>query len=96
MEKHVARLGEYIVVYVVLLLLLAATIACDKVDLGRWNTIAAFTIATVKAVIVILYFMHVRYSSGLTKVFALAGFFWLAILIGLSLCDFLTRGTGLG
>jgi cytochrome c oxidase subunit 4 len=61
------------------------------VDLGKWNPVVALTIAVVKAVLVILFFMHVHYSSKLTKLTISAGFFWLLIMITMSLSDYLTR-----
>lgn len=62
------------------------------VDLGFWNPVIALAIACTKATLVILFFMHVRYSSRLTMITICAGFFWLLILITLSLSDYLTRG----
>jgi cytochrome c oxidase subunit 4 len=80
-----------LLVYLALLLLLAATIGVAFVDLGFLNPLIAVTIAIIKAVLVILFFMHVRGSSQLTRVFVLAGFFWLLILVGLTFTDYLTR-----
>ena len=60
-------------------------------DMGVFNPIVALTIACTKATLVILYFMHVRYSNKLTIVTVCAGFFWLLILISLSMSDYLTR-----
>src|SRR6266481_5239443 len=60
-------------------------------DMGVFNPIVALTIACTKATLVILYFMHVRYSNKLTIITVCAGFFWLLILISLSLSDYLTR-----
>src|SRR5260370_34923281 len=65
-------------------------------DLGIFNPVVALTIAVIKAVLVILFFMHVRYSSKLTKVTVAAGFFWLMILITLSLSDYLSRTLQIG
>ncbi len=65
-------------------------------DLGIFNPIVALTIACTKAVLVILFFMHVRYSSKLTKVTVAAGVFWLMILITLSLSDYLSRTLQIG
>jgi cytochrome c oxidase subunit IV len=65
-------------------------------DLGIFNPVVALTIACTKAVLVILFFMHVRYSSKLTKVTVGAGFFWLLILITLSLSDYLSRTLQIG
>jgi cytochrome c oxidase subunit 4 len=61
------------------------------VDLGIWNPVVALTIAVIKAVLVILFFMHVYYSNKLTKLTVAAGFFWLLIMITMSLSDYLTR-----
>lgn len=60
-------------------------------DLGIWNPVVALTIAVIKAVLVILFFMHVFYSNKLTKLTVAAGFFWLMIMITMSLSDYLTR-----
>jgi cytochrome c oxidase subunit IV len=61
------------------------------IDLGRWNTVVALTIAVIKMVLVVLFFMHVKYATGLTRIVILAGFFWLGIMITLSCADELTR-----
>jgi cytochrome c oxidase subunit 4 len=76
----------------VLLVLLGATLLVAQFDLGPLNTALAISIAFAKAALIILYFMHVRYSSRVIWVYAVTGFFWLAILIVLSMSDFLTRG----
>jgi cytochrome c oxidase subunit 4 len=60
-------------------------------DLGSWNVIVALSIAVLKGTLVVLYFMHVRYSSKLTWVFVCAGFLWLLILFALTLSDYFTR-----
>ena len=60
-------------------------------DLGRLNVLIALTIAVTKATLVVLYFMHVRWSSKLTWVFVLAGLFWLVIMVALTLSDYQTR-----
>jgi len=81
----------YGVIICILVGLTVATWLIAFVDLGPWNPVVALTIAVIKAVLVILYFMHVRYSSKLTKVTVAAGFFWLALMITLSLSDYLSR-----
>ena len=78
-------------VFVALLILLAATVAVAYVDLGFLNPILTITIAVIKALLILLFFMHLRYSSALTWIVAMAGFFWLGILLVLSMSDFLTR-----
>jgi len=93
MSGHVVAKKTYFAVFAVLMVLLAATVALSYVHLGRFNAVAALTIAVVKAVLIILFFMHVRYGSRLLWVFAGAGFFWLGILFALSYTDFLTRVT---
>jgi cytochrome c oxidase subunit IV len=82
----------YTVVFLVLLGLTALTTAAAFVDFGHGlNDVAALAIAIVKALLVILYFMHVRYSDRFTWVLTGIAFFWLAILIGGTLDDFITR-----
>lgn len=84
-------IGLYLLVISTLMVLTCATWAIAFVDLGIWNPVVALTIAVIKAVLVILFFMHVYYSSRLTKITVGAGFFWLLIMITLSLLDYLTR-----
>lgn len=81
----------YYKVAVSLLVLFTLTVVIAYVDLGPWNIIVALIIATVKALFVVLYFMHVRYSSRVIWVFAIAGFFWLIILFTFTMSDYLTR-----
>jgi cytochrome c oxidase subunit 4 len=88
--------GLYVVIISILIALTVATWLIAFVNLGIFNPVVALTIACIKAVLVILFFMHVRYSSNLTKVTVGAGFFWLLIMITLSLSDYLSRSLGLG
>jgi cytochrome c oxidase subunit 4 len=94
MEAHITPRRTYFFVYLALMLLLAVTIGAALIDLGPLNWFIAVSIAILKAVLVILFFMHVRAGSQLVRIFAIAGFFWLAILIGLTLTDYLTRPDG--
>lgn len=89
-EHHPAT-WVYYAVFVALLVLLAVTVGIAQIELGRLNFLAAAAVATVKAVLIMLFFMHVRYSTPLTWIVAGAGFFWLAILFGLGLSDYWTR-----
>ena len=83
----------YFTVFAGLLALTALTTGIAFVDLGRVGNVAvALTIAVIKAVFVMLYFMHLRYSSRLTIVFACAGVFWLGIMLVLTLSDYISRG----
>ncbi|MBA3944984.1 MAG: cytochrome C oxidase subunit IV family protein [Herpetosiphonaceae bacterium] len=81
----------YITVWATLMLLLLLTFGTAYVNLGPFNTVVALVIALVKALLIILFFMHVRYSSRLTWIFAGAGFIWLIIMLGLTMNDYLTR-----
>ncbi len=79
-------------VWAALLLLLALTWGVARLNLGIWNPVAAVTIAVAKMLLVVLIFMHVLYGVRLIWFFAAAGFFWLCIMISLTLGDYLTRG----
>ena len=95
MEEHShPSLKVYFLIFFALVVGTCLTWAIAFVDLGPWNPVIALTIACTKATLVILYFMHVRYSSKLTILTVCAGFFWLLILITLSLTDYLTRAMG--
>jgi cytochrome c oxidase subunit 4 len=91
MSGHILPLRTY---YAVFALLLACTYLTWQVaffDLGAMNTIAALTIAVFKAVIVVLFFMHVKYSTRLTWLVVIGAVFWLGILLALMFADYLTR-----
>jgi cytochrome c oxidase subunit 4 len=79
-------------IFLVLMVGTALTVAAAFVDFPwRLNTIVALTIATIKATFVVLYFMHVRYSTRLVWVIVAAALFWMAILFALTLSDYFTR-----
>jgi cytochrome c oxidase subunit 4 len=81
----------YISIFVALLAMTALTVQVAFLDLGPINIYVAMTIAVIKALLVVLFFMHLRYSSSLTKLFVLAGMLWFAILIALTTSDYFTR-----
>lgn len=91
MSGHLVPLKIYYGIFGTLLVLTGVTVAVAFVDLGALNTVVALSIAVFKALLVVLYFMHVRYSSRLTWVFVAAGFVWFLILIAFTLTDFQTR-----
>ncbi|MFN0242622.1 MAG: cytochrome C oxidase subunit IV family protein [Planctomycetota bacterium] len=91
MSGHLVPLKIYYGIFGALLVLTGVTVAVAFVDLGPLNTVVALSIAVLKALLVVLYFMHVRYSSRLTWVFVAAGFVWFLIMIGFTLTDFQTR-----
>ena len=74
-----------------LLGLLLLTVGVAYIDLGPMNTVVAMLISLVKGAFILLFFMHLRHGSGLVRLAALAGFFWLGILFVLAFSDFLTR-----
>jgi cytochrome c oxidase subunit 4 len=82
----------YLAVFAALLVLTVLTVAVSYVDLGPASVVMALTIACTKALLVLLYFMHLRDSPGLVWLVALGGFFWLSILIVLTMSDVMTRG----
>lgn len=90
--QHVVSIKLYAGVFVALLVLTAVTAGAAFVDLGgELNSIVALAIASIKATLVVLFFMHLRYSSRLTWVFAGVGLFWFLILVTFTISDVLTR-----
>jgi cytochrome c oxidase subunit IV len=92
MAEHVTSVKLYVAVFLALMVLTAATVWVATFDLGWANDVVALTIAVTKALLVLTFFMHLRYSTRLTVLTALAGFFWLGILIFLTLNDYISRG----
>lgn len=92
MTHHVLPIKVYLGVFVALMVLMAATVGAAFFDLGIFNNVIALVIAMAKTSLIMLYFMHLRYSSRLTQVFALVGFLFLVILVAGTLHDYLTRG----
>jgi cytochrome c oxidase subunit 4 len=88
---HVTPLWQYIAVFLALTAGTIATYLASQVDLGMWNTPIALVIATIKAVLVILFFMHVIHSTRLTWVVIISGFLWLGVFFVLTFADYLTR-----
>jgi cytochrome c oxidase subunit 4 len=82
----------YLVTGLALLGLLALTMVVAYVNLGPFNTSVAMLISLAKGALIVLFFMHLRYSRPILWVFAGAGFFWLAIMLALALSDYLSRG----
>ena len=92
--SHQVPLRVYLAVFAALMTLTALTIFAATKDLGPFNTVVALVIACTKAVLVVLFFMHVRYSTRLTWAVVAGGFFWLLLLLLMTLSDYLTRGPG--
>ena len=91
---HVVPLTIYYGIFAILMVLTGVTVGVAYIDLGRWNTVVAIAIACFKAMIVVLYFMHVKYSTRLIQLTVIAGLYWMVILFGLTLGDYLTRAWG--
>lgn len=95
MSEHIVPRTVYVIIGATLLLFTGITYYAATVDLNHLfpglNVIVALTIATFKATLVVLYFMHARYSPQRTQLVVISGIFWLAILLGLTLSDYLTR-----
>jgi cytochrome c oxidase subunit IV len=89
---HVAPKSLYYAVFAALIVGTLLTYAAARVDMGALNNVVMLTIAVTKALLVILFFMHVRWGSRLTWVVVASGFFWLLILFSETMIDFLTRG----
>jgi cytochrome c oxidase subunit 4 len=89
---HVAPKSLYYTIFLALMAGTALTIGVAFVDLGAMNNVVMLTIAMTKALLVILFFMHVRWGTRLTWVVVASGFFWLLILFSVTMVDFLTRG----
>jgi cytochrome c oxidase subunit 4 len=92
---HVVTPFTYSIVFVTLLIFTGLTVVAAYVDLGIFNPVVALAIASIKAVIVILFFMHVKYQSKLIKMTVGAGFFTFFALITMTLSDYISRAWGL-
>jgi cytochrome c oxidase subunit IV len=91
MSNHIVPLRTYYLVFLALIVCTAITVAVSFVDLGRFNLLVALGIAILKATLVVLFFMHVKYSGKLTWVVVAGSLFWLGILIVMTAGDYLTR-----
>ena len=89
---HVVPKKVYFSIFAILIILTAVTVASAFYDLGGMNIVVAIAIACTKGTLVVLYFMHVRYSERLTWVIVITGFGWLGVLIVLTMSDYFTRG----
>ena len=89
---HVVPLKLYVAIFAALLVLTLVTVQVAFVDLGVFSPIVALSIACLKASLVILFFMHVRWSDRLNAVLVIGGFVWLALLLAILMCDYLSRG----
>ncbi|MGA2886566.1 MAG: cytochrome C oxidase subunit IV family protein [Terracidiphilus sp.] len=91
---HIVGPGVYVAILISLLAGTALTVWASFVELGFWNPIIALAIATGKAMLVVLFFMHVKYSSKLTKLIVFAGVFTFLVLVSMTMADYISRAWG--
>lgn len=89
--EHIVKPGTYLVIITTLLALTGVTVYAAYVNLGKYNIVVALAIATVKATFVVLFFMHAKYSPRRTQLVIVAGIFWLALLLFMTLSDYISR-----
>jgi cytochrome c oxidase subunit 4 len=90
---HVVPVGTYVAVFIALMALTLVTVAASRVNLGAFNTPLALGIAVTKALLVILFFMHVKYGPRLIGLFVAGAFLWLSTMIAGTAADYLSRGS---
>ena len=91
MAEHIVTKKQYAYVFGILMVLTLATTAIGMIDLGRLNVVVALVIATIKAMLVVLFFMHIYWSNRLNKLAIVSGVAWFVLLLWLTLADFATR-----
>jgi cytochrome c oxidase subunit 4 len=89
--SHIVPVSTYLMVFLALIVGTVLTWQVALIDLGPFNIVVALAIAVSKASLVVLFFMHVKYSTRLTKLVVIAGIFWLGILLSITELDLLTR-----
>lgn len=92
MTHHVVPVRVYVSVFLALIVLTFTTVAVSELELGELNVVVAITIAVIKASLVVWFFMHLNQSTSMTKLFAGAGLFWIAILLAFVFSDYVSRG----
>ena len=91
MKAPLSNVRPYVAIWAALLALLVATWAVAQVDLGPWNMAAAMAIAIMKMALVMFFFMHAHRGPRVKWAFVAAGFFWLALMVSLTMTDYLSR-----
>jgi cytochrome c oxidase subunit IV len=94
MAEHIVPKRVYYTIFVILMVCTLLTVWVAFLDLGVLNTVAALAIAVFKTTLVVLFFMHVKYSTRLTWAVVVGSVFWLGILLAFTMGDYLTRGWG--
>jgi len=93
-EHHIVSPVVYLACFVALLICTGLTVGASYIEMYSWNAVVAIAIGVFKATLVVLFFMHVKYSSKLTKLTVGAGVFTFLILVGMSLSDYISRAWG--
>jgi cytochrome c oxidase subunit 4 len=93
-EHHIVSPRVYVVIFLALLLGTTLTVVASYIEMGIFNPIIAIAIACAKAILVVLFFMHVKYSTKLTKLTVGAGIFTFITLISMTLADYISRAWG--
>jgi cytochrome c oxidase subunit IV len=91
---HIVSPKIYVAIFLALLVLTGTTVGVSYIDMGIFNPIVALAIACIKMVLVVLFFMHVKYSSKLTKLTVISGVFVFFALISMTLADYMSRAWG--
>ena len=91
---HIVSPKIYLAIFAALLVGTAITVGVSYIDMGVFNPIVALFIAATKMTLVVLFFMHIKYSTKLTKLTVISGFFVFLALIGMTLSDYVTRAWG--
>ncbi len=94
-EEHIVTPKVYGLIFGALLFFTGLTVAASYIEMYTFNAVVALAIACIKAVLVILFFMHVKYSSRLTKLTVAAGFFTFIVLMTMTMTDYISRAWGL-
>jgi len=88
---HIVPAKIYVGIWAALIVGTIITVLASEVELHAWNIVIALVIATIKGSLVVLFFMHLRYSPKLTMVVVIASIFWLGIMFALTMTDYLSR-----
>ena len=89
--EHIVHPGTYLAIIISLLILTGLTVYAAYVNLDKYNIVVALAIATLKATLVVLFFMHAKYSPRRTQLVIISGLFWLALLLFMTLSDYISR-----
>ncbi len=93
-EHHIVGPKIYLIIVLILLVMTATTVGASYLEMGIFNPVVALAIAAFKMILVVLFFMQVKYSTKLTKLTVCAGVFTFLVLVGMTLTDYMTRAWG--